>query len=737
MTASPAVRFPLARSPLARLMGHTALVLALAPGLAFAQDTSEQDAPARTVQLRTITLEGDGGTGPVAGRGNPATTTGSKMAAKLTEIPQSVSVIGSEELEATNATKVDGALSYSAGVQAAPYGHDSDTNWFFIRGFDATQKGAFLDGLPSYSYGFGGFYVDPFQLERIEILRGPSSALYGAANPGGLINMISKRPTGNTGGKDTLGVDETGRVWLQTDREGVASPNLQWRFVAKAERTSEEGTFDPGSRFLLAPSMKYTAENGTEVTLGLTYTKIDEDHVGGSWLPYTGSVKSASFGRIARDFNSGEPRYDEYKREQLTLSSEIAHRFDSGWRLVNNTRLGWSDVDESQVYAYGYAGYSLVPVDADNTLSRIFFQHQTKTLTALNDLRLENEFATGGVRHRFMAGVDAKWFELDQVQGSVAWPNAATGLSATNPVYGATQPATTPYADNVIRQTQIGVYMQDQMSWGQGWIGTVNLRYDSAETRVSDDRYLTNSPGSKRQDEKLTWRLGLSKEITEGLMTYVSASTFFAPNVVTNAAGDAIGPETGTQTEIGLKWAPNEASLITVSLFDIDREDISQSVWNGSGYTYYQLGKVNSRGIELEGRYDFGNGLRVSGSVTKMDIEIKDDVDSSIIGKVPYSTIEDLAGIKVDYALPSVPGLTLTGGIRYLGSSWADNANTLKVPSATLFDAGVSYDFAPDWNANLFVTNLTDKRYVSSCQTAFTCYYGEGRRISLAVSHAF
>ena len=718
-------------SPFARLMGHTALVLALTPALALAQEKDDT-----TIELRPITLQGDSGTGPVDGRGNPPTTTGSKMAAKLTEIPQSVSVIGADELEATNATKVDGALAYSAGVQAAPYGHDSDTNWFFIRGFDATQKGAFLDGLPSYSYGFGGFYVDPFQLERIEILRGPSSALYGAANPGGLVNMISKRPTGETGGRDTLGADETGRIWLQTDRQGVASPNLKWRFVAKAERTDEEGAFDPGSRFLLAPSMTYTAQDGTEVTLGLTYTKIDEDHVGGSWLPYYGSVEAASFGRIARDFNSGEPRYDEYKRDQVTVSSEISHRFDGGWRLVNNTRLGWSEVKESQVYAYGYAGYSLVPVDADNTLARIYFQHQTKTLTALNDLRLENEFATGGVRHRFMVGVDAKWFELDQVQGSVAWPDAATGLSATNPVYGATQPATTPYADNIVRQSQIGVYMQDQASWGQGWIGTINLRYDTANTRVSNDRTL-GSAGSRREDEKLTWRLGLSKELTTGVMAYASASTFFAPNVVTNVAGDAIGPETGTQTEIGLKWAPNEASLITVSLFDIDREDISQSVWTGSGYSYYQIGKVNSRGIELEGRYDFGNGVRLSGSLTKMDIEIKDDVDAGIIGKVPYSTIEDMASIKVDYTLASVPGLTLTGGLRYLGSSWADNANTLKVPSATLVDAGVSYDFAPDWNANLFVTNLADKRYVSSCQTAFTCYYGEGRRVSLAVSHAF
>ncbi len=728
---------------LARLMGHTALALILSPGLAFAQQ-AEDDTD--TIRLNPVTLEGsqNDGTGPVGRRADPATTTGSKVAAKLTEIPQSVSVIGAEELDAGNASKVDGALAYSAGVQTQPYGYDSDTNWFFIRGFNGTATGAFVDGLPSYAYGFGGFYVDPFALERIEVLRGPASALYGAANPGGMINMVTKRPTGETGGKDELGVDETGRVWLQTDRQGAVSEDLQWRLVAKVQRTDEEGAFDSGSNILLAPSLKYSMQDGTVLTLAATYTRTDEDHVGGAWLPYVGTVVAAPFGYIDRDFNSGEPGYDEYKRDQLTLSAEITHDFANGWKLTNNTRLGWSKVDESQVYAYGYGsgpGYDnlflAAPSDTDGTLSRIYFQHDSKARTVLNDLRLENDFSAGGVEHRLMFGLDAKWFELDQVQASISSPSA-TGLSATNPVYGAVQPDTVPYADNVVRQTQIGLYFQDQIKWGDGWIGTVNLRHDMARTKVSpNEAYTPATAGSDRDDSKTTWRLGLSKEIAGGLMAYASASTFFNPNVETTSAGDAIGPETGTQKEIGLKWSPSERSLITLSLFDIDRENISQSVWNGAGYDYHQIGKVNSRGIEIEGKYDFGAGLRLSGSVTSMDVKVKDDVDTTIIGNTPYATIEKMASLKVDYDLPSVPGLTLTAGLRYLGSSQADNANTLKVPSVTLVDAGVSYYFAPDWNANLAVTNLADERYVSSCQTAFTCYYGEGRRVSLAVSHSF
>lgn len=715
-------------SSLARLLGHSALVALMLPATAFAQEATTLD---------TVVLDGRGdATGPVGNTANPATTTGSKMAAKITEIPQSVSVIGSEVLTAGNINKVDAALSYSAGVQAQPYGYDSDTNWFFVRGFSGTSTGAFVDGLPSYSYGFGGFFLDPAGLERIEVLRGPASALYGAANAGGIINMVSKRPTGEPGGTDTLGVDNTGRVWAETDRQGVTASGLAWRFVGKAERTDDMGVFESGGRLFLAPSVRFALDSGTEITLAATYTKIDEDHVGGGWLPYVGTVVDAPFGRIDRDFNTSEPGYDWYKRDQLTVSAEVSHEFDNGWRLVNNSRLGWSDVDESALYAYGYLGYSPTPTDADYTLSRIFFQHQTETQTALNDLRIENTFQTGGAEHRFMAGFDAKWFEMDQVQSSVAWPDAATGLSVTNPVYGGVQPATTPYLDNVVTQTQFGLYAQDQIRWGDGWIATLNLRHDIARTEVSDDR-TTGAAGSDREDGETTSRLGLAKELGNGITAYGSASTYFNPQVVTTLTGNAVGPETGHQAEIGVKWAPATGTLVTLAAFDMTRENISQSMWTGAGYDYFQLGEVRSRGLELEAQHDFGNGLKLSASATSMDIEIVDDIDTTIIGNRPYIAVEQMAAIKADYALASVPGLTLSGGVRFIGSSWADNANTLKVPSVTLLDAGASYEFADGWKANLAITNLTDEVYVASCQNATGCYYGEERRASLSLARKF
>lgn len=704
-------------SSLARLMGHTALVAALLPLPLLAQEVTT---------LAPIVLEGESGTGAVAGAANPATLAGSKTATPITEIPQSVSVIGAETLQAANVAKIDEALGYTAGVIGAPYGYDSDTNWHFIRGFASTATGVFQDGLAHYSYGFGGFYVDPFTLERIEVLKGPASVLYGGANPGGLLNYVSKRPTGTPGGSYELGLDENGRVWAGIDANGLTAGGLAWRFTGKTERTDGYGVFEDGFRGVLAPSLSFSLDGGTDVTLLASYTRIDEDHAGGSWLPYYGTVEDAPFGRIDRDFNTGEPGLDWYERDQLLLTSIVEHDF-GGWTLTNTTRAGWSDVDESSVYGFGYAGFAAAPTDADNTLARIFFQHQTETTTFLNDLRAETTLQTGGAEHRLMFGLDLKHFRMDQVQASIAFPDAATGLSVTNPVYGAGQIEPTPYIDNVVTQQQMGIYAQDQIRWGAGWIATANARFDVVSLEAE------GTPALDTTDREVSWRLGLARELPGGVTPYVSAASFFNPQIGTSSLG-MLEPETGRQIEAGVKWAPEGMNaLFTVAAFEIER----QNVLTGPFLQETQLGEVRSRGIELEARGEIAKGLVLTAEATAMEVEVTEDADATLIGTTPYATVENHASLKLAYDVASLPGLTVTGGVRWLDSSWVDAANTQKVPSVTLLDAGASYDFGEGWNANLAVSNLTDETYVASCQTALSCFYGDGRKASLVLRKSF
>jgi len=186
-----------------------AMKVLLKAGAAMAVMTAAVPALAQETQLETIVIEGQGSpsaVAPVRGYVAKTSSAGSKGNTPLSEIPQSVSVIGQQEIQDRGITnKVDELLRYTPGVVAQPYGSDPDTDWYFIRGFNATQTGVYFDDLNLFSYGFGGFQIDPFMLERVDVLKGPASVLYGGANAGGIVNMIRKRPT-----DDPLYLTETG-----------------------------------------------------------------------------------------------------------------------------------------------------------------------------------------------------------------------------------------------------------------------------------------------------------------------------------------------------------------------------------------------------------------------------------------------------------------------------------------------------------------------------------------------
>ena len=723
---------PTPRRPLRRhLAASTALIIAL--GL-----------PAQAQQatvLDTVVLSGTGGTGPVGGLANPPTLAGTKTATPIAEIPQSVSVIGRETFNVLQPTKVDEALGYTAGVAPAPFGHDTDTNWINIRGFEATQTGMFLDGLQQYAYGFGGFYTDPFQLERIEVLKGPASVLYGGSNPGGVVNMVSKRPTGEAGGAATLGFGTDSRLWGTLDMNGV-TPGSAWRFLGKLERQKANGAFDDGFTGLLAPSMTFDMGEATQVTLWASYLRVDETHVGGAWLPYNGTVEAADFGFIPRDFNGSDPDHDWYKRDQFTLGSEVRHDFGNGWQLVQGVRLSWSDIDESQPYAYGYGfgdswnatfsnHFQFYPQDPKANLSRILFQQQTTSRAAQADTRLEGTVSTGAVAHRLLFGLDLRIFEMDQVQASASSPLAPT-ISVLDPAYGVSFPKAVPYIDQKITMKQAGLYAQDQLRWND-WILTANARYDWVKTDAGTNE-ATGAAGVDRSDGEFTGRIGLGYEFDNGLVPYASYSTYFLPQIVNDAAGNEVQPESGQQAEIGVKWSPNEKVLITAAAFDLRRENVSNSVFTSGGYVYEQVGKVRSRGFELEAQAEVIDGLRLTGALTSMEIEVLEDLNPALIGTTPQGQPEDFASLRVDWAVPQVAGLSLMAGVRYTGSSWADNANTWKVPSVTLYDLGASYGFGAGWVATASVTNVADKTYVASCDGALSCFYGDGRRAALSLT---
>ncbi len=708
------------------LLASTTLGISIMPNAASAQEP---------IVLKEIVIDGGNGsaTGPVNGYVAKKTQAGSKSDMPITAIPQSVSVVGQQELQDRGVKKVDEALRYTAGITASPFGEDPDTDWIFIRGFQATQTGIFLDGLPLYGYGFGGFQVDPFMLERVEVLKGPASVLYGGANPGGIVNMVSKRPQKDRFGRIETGINQYGNAYLGVDVGDKIDENGVWtyRFTGRIAGGDQQTDFAEDLRGIIAPQLTYEPSADTKITLHGYFSALDQTHAGGNFLPYVGTVVDAPFGKISRDANFTEPGIDDGKYRQAMIGYEVEHTFDSGWKLSQNVRYSHLSKQETNPYPYGYVdpkfpfGGGPNPTTPDNLLYRIGFNHDTKVDTFLMDNRAQKEFTTGAFEHNFLFGVDYKYFKIDQVQAS----GGATPISANNPVYGAPQGSTSVYLDQVLKMNQIGVYAQDQVRFGDGWLVTLNGRYDY----LSIDSVSLPNKGPTYDYSKgaFSGRVGLGYEFSNGVTPYISAATFFNP-VIGVTLGDPLKPEEGYQFEAGVKYVPDFVDgLLTASVFQITKQNALSRI--PGTFIDTQLGEVTSTGLELEGKVNIDQNWKALASLTVLDMEITKDEDAKLIGNWPTIVPKVTAAFWLDYTVDQGPleGVNLGAGVRYQGESYANNSNTLKVPGATLFDAAIRYE-KDSWGVALNVTNLFDKAYVKGCDGEAVCGYGDGRTFTLS-----
>ncbi|MBO6834673.1 MAG: TonB-dependent siderophore receptor [Alphaproteobacteria bacterium] len=695
----------------------SAFLAASAGGAALAQDSTETE---DTYVLEPITVLGnqEDATGPVTDKGNPPTVTGSKVPVYANEVPQSLSVLGKEDLERFNADRVSETLRYTAGMMTDVFGDDNDTDWMRIRGFQADQNGIYLDNAQNLAFAFGSFYTDPYALERIEVLRGPSSALYGGSNPGGIVNYVSKRPGVRIRETVLQGKDAPSGS-IAFDVGDPLDNGEAYRVVGRFEGGDKYDEFNHGERYTFAPSYKVTAKNGTELTFLANLHVADEKHNGSTFLPYHGTVRRQSFGYIDDDENFSDPDWDSYRREQFSATAIVEHTFVNDFTFTAIGRAGVASVEESYWYPGGYTGFAAVPADNAGTLSIIGFEHDTLTRTAQTDVRYYGIVETGPVEHDLLFGVDARYYWLDETQ---AFGFGTT--SVTNPINPGAPALGAPFQDATSTQTQVGLYFQDQLRFGDGWIVTGNLRFDRVHTEQD------GANGFARRDGKFSYRAAVAYDFSQGITPYVTYSTSFNPQI-TSPANGVTKPETGEQIETGFKWAPNSGNMyVNAAIFQINRNDVV----TGVNPNFEQIGEIRSRGAELEGGYDFRNGLTVATALTYLDVEILDDKNASLIGKTPTLTPDHELTLRADYAFGGVAeGLTLGAGVRHRGESYADTANTLDVPDSTIFDLYGSYQVVENAELNLSATNIADRRYVTGCQTETVCSYGSGREVTLSL----
>lgn len=718
------------------LLASGAAVCALAgAGAAFAQT-------AEPIVLDTVTLEGAGGAGPAgpgaasSGVTTPAgATSATKGAGSQRGTPQVVSVVGRDQLDQRDAATVDEATRYSAGIQGQKFGSNNRLDWFNIRGFPAETDGLYLDGLALFSTAFASWRIDPVALDRVEVLRGPASVLYGGSSPGGIVNLVSKRPTKTRQGEVEVGVNAFGQGYVSLDSGGPLDDRAIWSYRLNAKLFGGDQYADEGDEFegVVAPSINWSPDGDTSLTVYGYYQRDDANNTPG-FLPYVGTVVPAAYGRISRELFTSDPGVDTFERDQAMIGYAFEHRIDETFTVRQNARYAHLDTTYQLVYGNGYA------TGSQTELSRIFFRTTPEADNASLDTQIEARFATGEIDHVALAGVDYRYYSIDDVQAvpSFLLGPLGTSLDVLNPVYGLAQPPlATPYIDNVQTLNQTGFYLQDQMTHDR-LVVTLNGRYDVLDNDL-DDRTAGSSDTSS-DEGAFSGRAGAAYLFDNGITPYVSYSRFFTPvlgvNVDTKApfeSGD------GDQYEVGVKYQPADLDAVfTASLFDLTRRNVlTLDVAGGRAFTNVQTGEIRSKGVEFEAQIDLGNGFSLLAAFTAMDLEVtrSSGVD---LGKVPTATPEEFGSLWLDYTVQSgsAEGLRVGAGVRFVGDSYADLANTFEVPDHTVVDAAIAYE-RPTWRAQLNASNLFDTRTVQCGPNASSCFYGDPRKVSASLAYKF
>lgn len=709
----------------------------LAMTIAAALGTLAMPALSADAKEDTITVVGssqpqqESAWGPVGTYVAKHSATGTKTDTPLVKTPQSVSVVTREEMDMRQPETVKSALAYTPGVMVGNRGASTAYDAVNIRGFSSVGTNMYLDGLKLQDDNYSIYQIDPYFLERAEVLRGPSSVLYGKSNPGGVVALVSKRPTTESirevqfkMGTDNLfqtGFDFGGAM----DDDGVYS----YRLTGLARDEDQQQVGEKSKRYAIAPSFSWRPDDRTSLTFLSSFQ--DDPSVGFyGWLPKEGTVQNGINGKLPTSFNDGEPGYNNISRKQQMVGYAFEHGFNDVWTVRQNLRYSKMDVDYRSIYGQGISPTN--PAE----LTRGVMNSKEHMSSFAVDTQAQAKFATGLVDHTLLMGVDYMRMRNDVVYQY----GSASPLNVVAPEYGNQSYTIINGASQVDRQEQTGLYVQDQAEWNN-WVLTMGGRYDWSDTN-STNRLAQNSV-STQKDNEFSGRAGLNYVFENGIAPYVSYSESFEPTSGTDFSGNTFAASKGKQYEAGVKYAPKDRPVTaSMAIYQLTKTNNKVADPNPDHpFASIQGGEIRSRGVELEGKAALTANINLLGSYTYTDAEYSKDTTQQ--GNTPAAIPKHMASVWADYTFheTALSGLTLGSGVRYVGSSYGDEANTFKVKDYTVVDAAIKYDLArfnlPGSSIGINVNNLFDKEYVSSCFATYGCYWGAERQVVATATFRF
>lgn len=684
--------------------------------LAAPAQTAPAAAPAAPAQtLPQITVSGDQpetATGPVQGYVARRSATGTKTDTSLLEIPQSISVIGREEMDARGVQDIMEAVRYTPGVTVNNWGFDArGIDWILMRGFDATAGIAgYRDGLvmPAYSV------TEPYGIERVEVLRGPASVTFGQGDAGGIINRVSKMPSQTPLRELEVKYGTFQRKQLAFDLGGVASDTLSYRVVGLGMDSNSQMRYGDGTPFFtkrtyLAPSLRWQPSASTSFTLLGEFldSKASDD------IFYVMDNAGRNTGIVR-----GDPDFSRIRNRQETLGYLFEHHVNDNWTVRHNLRYANTRIEKHILRD------ALLPDDRTLTRSGRSFPEWFSQWTS--DAQLQGRVRTGNVAHTLLFGVDTTRIRYTFKEFS----GPAPSLDLRNPVnLVPIQEPFTPLRNYTQVTQQLGFYAQDQIKFDDRWVLTLSGRQDRVKSETNDR---INASRKEQTDKQFSGRAGLSYLIGNGWSPYVSYATSFMPTSGVDANGNPLQPTRGKQVEAGLKYQPEGSrTSFTAAVFDLRKSNVV--TYDQDTFEARQIGRIRSRGLELEAKAELARNLNLTASYTVLNMKVLESANKTELGKMPIQVPKQTASLWLDYTMSN--GIGFGGGLRYIGRRWNEVANTSAEGGVALLDATVHYTTGP-WRLSLSASNLANRKYTAS--RAYNNFYpGNERTVVASAKYQF
>ncbi|QGW15783.1 MULTISPECIES: ferrichrome porin FhuA [Leclercia] len=741
--------------PMQSSLRKIAVVVATAvSGMSAYAHAAETPKKEETITVTAAPAPQESAWGPAATIAARQSATGTKTDTSIEKVPQSISVVTAEEMALHQPRSVKEALSYTPGVAVGTRGASNTYDYLIIRGFaaDGQSQNNYLDGMKMQGNFYNDAVIDPYMIERAEVMRGPTSVLYGKSSPGGLLNMVSKRPLTEPlkevqfkVGTDSL--FQTGFDFSDAlDDDGVYSYRLTG--LARSNNAQQERAEE--QRYTIAPSFSWRPSDKTNFTF-LSYFQNEPETGYYGWLPKEGTVDPLPNGdRLPTDFNEGA-KNNIYSRNQKMVGYSFDHEFNDTFTVRQNLRFAENKTSQNSVYGYGVCSdaansgnalcNALSPADKGHYLARKYVVDDEKLQNFTVDTQLQSKFATGDVDHILLTGVDYMRMRND-INAWFGYDASVPLLDLYNPVYSdfdfdSKNPANSGPYQILNKQQQTGLYVQDQAQWNKVLV-TLGGRYDWAE---QDSFNRVAGTTASRDDNQFTWRGGVNYLFDNGVTPYFSYSESFEPSSQTDAQGKPFAPSKGKQYEVGVKYVPSDRPIVlTGALYQLTKTNNLMADPAGSFFSV-EGGEIRARGVEIEAKAALSASVNVVGSYTYTDVEYT--TDTNYKGNTPAQVPEHMASLWGDYTFydGALSGLTLGTGGRFSSSSYGDPANSFKVGSYAVMDALVRYDLArfgmAGSNVALHVNNLLDREYVASCFNTYGCFWGAERQVVATATFRF